>query len=85
MPRPTSPPQRSLWAGAGDAWAAVADLIAAAGMWAAIGYGLDRWLGTWPILFVIGAIVGYAAGIYVLWLKAKQKLERATTGGRTKT
>lgn len=29
----------------------------------AIGFGLDRWLGTWPWLFLLFFVVGAAAGI----------------------
>jgi ATP synthase protein I len=29
----------------------------------AIGYGLDRWLGTWPWLFLLFFVAGSAAGI----------------------
>ena len=72
MPRPSHPSRRPAWTGTGDAWNWVADLITATGVWAAVGFGLDRWLGTWPVLFVIGAIVGHATGIYILWRKAKE-------------
>lgn len=29
----------------------------------AIGYGLDRWLGTWPWLFLVFFVLGSAAGV----------------------
>ena len=29
----------------------------------AIGYGLDRWLGTWPWLFLLFFVAGSAAGV----------------------
>lgn len=69
MPRPSD--QRSLWLGAGDAWTWVAEIVTATGVWAAIGYGLDRAFGTWPVLFAIGAIAGHAVGIYILWRRMK--------------
>lgn len=28
------------------------------------GYGLDRWLGTTPWLFLVGSVIGSAAGIF---------------------
>jgi ATP synthase protein I len=30
---------------------------------ALLGYGLDRWLGTWPILFLVLFFLGAAAGM----------------------
>jgi F0F1-type ATP synthase assembly protein I len=47
----------------------VATLLTATGVWAAIGFGLDKVFGTWPILFAIGAVVGHGTGIYILWRK----------------
>lgn len=49
----------------------VADLLTATAVWAAIGFGLDRWLGTWPILFSIGAMVGHASGIYMVFRRSQ--------------
>lgn len=74
--------QRSLWLGAGDAWNAAVDLLVATGVWAAIGYGLDRWLGTWPVLFFIGAAVGHGTGIYILYRRWQHMNERAQRGAR---
>jgi len=54
----------------------VADLVTATGVWAAIGFGLDRWLGTWPFLFTIGAVVGHATGIYMLFQRSQRMTER---------
>jgi ATP synthase protein I len=38
-------------------------LVVAIVMGAAIGYGLDAWLGTRPWLFLLGFVMGVAAGI----------------------
>ncbi len=38
------------------------DLVAAVIVGAGIGWFLDGWLGTWPILFVIFFLFGAAAG-----------------------
>ncbi|MEM0913983.1 MAG: AtpZ/AtpI family protein [Planctomycetota bacterium] len=40
-------------------------------VFAAIGYGLDRLLGTWPVLLVTFALLGLAGGLYRL-IKAVQ-------------
>jgi ATP synthase protein I len=31
-----------------------------------VGFWLDQWLGTWVVLVVLGAIVGFAAGMWQL-------------------
>jgi len=81
MPRPAGWSRRELLLGAGDAWTWVAELITATAVWAAVGYGLDVALGTWPILFVIGTVVGHATGIYILWHRTKQMAARVARGG----
>lgn len=34
----------------------------------AMGYGLDRWLGTKPWLMILCLFLGFAAGIRVMWI-----------------
>lgn len=46
------------------------ELLAATLTWAALGWLLDRWLGTAPWFLAIGALVGNAAGIYLIWLRS---------------
>jgi F0F1-type ATP synthase assembly protein I len=41
-------------------------LIGAIGVMTIIGYGLDRWLGTWPWFLVGGMLFGVATGFYLL-------------------
>ena len=53
-------------------------LIAGIGVYGAAGYGLDRLFGTWPILFMIGLVGGCAAGIYLVWIRAKQNASRGS-------
>jgi F0F1-type ATP synthase assembly protein I len=48
------------------------ELIAGFLTWAGIGWLLDRWLGTGPWLLVIGALVGNAAGLYLIFLRSKR-------------
>lgn len=33
------------------------------------GYALDKWLGTLPLFMLIGCLLGFAAGFYVIWQK----------------
>ncbi|MEM9419746.1 MAG: AtpZ/AtpI family protein [Planctomycetota bacterium] len=42
------------------------ELAAGIGLFAGIGYGIDRWFGTLPWGTVIGALLGMTAGLYLL-------------------
>lgn len=53
----------------------VVELVAAIGIGGAIGYGLDRWLGTLPWLMLLFLVVGFAAGIANVY-RAAQGYER---------
>jgi ATP synthase protein I len=66
----------SPWVGAGEGWNVVSELIAATVVWGAVGYGLDRWWGTGPVLMVIGGLIGHAAGIYLIIHRSRMKLQR---------
>ena len=55
-----------------EGWTHFSTLIAGIGVYGAIGFGLDRLFGTWPILFMIGLVGGCAGGIYLVWIRAKQ-------------
>lgn len=48
------------------------ELIAATLTWAGAGWLLDRWLGTEPWFLAIGALLGNAAGIYLIWLRGRR-------------
>lgn len=48
------------------------ELLAATLTWAGIGWWIDRQLGTAPWFLAIGAIVGNAAGIYLIWLRGSR-------------
>jgi ATP synthase protein I len=43
------------------------ELFAGVAGGALIGYGLDRWLGTWPILFLVMFFLGAAGGMLNAW------------------
>lgn len=61
-----------------EGWAHFSTLIAGIGVYGAIGYGLDRLAGTWPILFAIGMVGGCAGGVYLVWLRAKQNASKGS-------
>ena len=43
------------------------ELVAALGVALAIGFGLDRWLGTAPLFLVVFILLGGAAGVLNVW------------------
>jgi ATP synthase protein I len=56
-----------MWRGVGDGWSALSMMVAGMFVWGAIGFGLDRLLGTWPVLFVIGVILGKLGAAYLVY------------------
>jgi ATP synthase protein I len=46
------------------------ELIAAILTWGGAGWLVDRWLGTMPVFFGIGVMVGFAAGLYLVWYRS---------------
>ena len=45
---------------------AISYLIAGIVVWGGVGWLVDQWLGTKGIAFAIGAVVGGAAGVYLI-------------------
>lgn len=64
--------RRGLWTGVDQASVMGVELIAAILTWTGIGYLVDRALGTEPWFLVIGALVGNAAGLYLVWLRGER-------------
>lgn len=62
----------ALWRGLDHASMMQVELIAALLIWGGAGWLLDRWLGSGPWLTVLGALVGYAAGFYLIWLRSQR-------------
>jgi ATP synthase protein I len=61
-----------------------AELVAAVIVGGAIGYGLDRWLGSTPWLFLLFFVLGFAAGVLNV-VRAYEKMQKeimARTGGK---
>ena len=69
--------QKSSWTSAGvglnQGWSILVELGAIIGLFAFIGYRLDRWLGTKPWFLATLMIVGYAGGVYHVWLYIKRR------------
>jgi F0F1-type ATP synthase assembly protein I len=62
-----------------------AELLTATLTWAGIGWLIDRWLDTAPWFLAIGALLGNAAGIYLVWLRGKRmdRIETAVQAARS--
>jgi F0F1-type ATP synthase assembly protein I len=82
MPRTADRNTQKLWSGVGDGFTWAVELVTATGVWAGIGYGLDRLIGSWPVLFAIGAVVGNGTGIYILYRRFVESAEREEAGRR---
>jgi ATP synthase protein I len=52
--------------GSGQAWTALAYLVAGMAVWGFVGWLVDQWLDTPGIFFGVGAVVGAAGGIYLV-------------------
>jgi ATP synthase protein I len=68
----TSGTHAALFRGMDQAYMMQGDLIAAILVWSGIGWLLDRALGTRPVLLVLGSLIGYAAGMYLIWLRSQR-------------
>lgn len=66
--------RRALWAAADTGWVMMAELLSATFVWGGIGWLADRWLDTAPWLMVAGFVVGWATGIYLLWMRSNGQL-----------
>ena len=61
-----------------------AELVGAVIVGGAIGWGLDRWLGSTPWLFLLFFVLGFAAGVLNV-VRAYERIQKeimARTGGR---
>ena len=85
MPAAEPPDSRnSSWASAGVGlslgWTILAELLAVIGLFGYAGYRLDRALGTRPVLFAVLMVVGYAGGVYHVYLTVRHRTEKDVSG-----
>jgi F0F1-type ATP synthase assembly protein I len=66
-------------------FAYTADLLAAIFTWGGIGWLVDRWLDTTPIVMVLGFIVGNMSGIYLLYIRSRDGASMSTDEPRPDT
>ena len=57
----------------GLGWTILVELAAIIGLFAYLGYRLDRALGTKPVLFAVLMVVGYAGGVLHVWVWVRRK------------
>lgn len=70
----------SAWSGLDHSSTMGVELVAGILTWSGVGWLLDRWLGTGPWLLGVGALVGYGAGLTLVWLRGR-RMEAAATAG----
>ena len=80
--RPSAKPAREMIVSdRQDGWLMAVELVTATFTWGGIGYALDRWVfGTAPILMSVGFVVGFFAGMYLLWLKTSKTVTPTVEG-----
>lgn len=62
----------TLWRGVDQAHMMGLELIVAVLLWGGVGWWVDARLGTGAWFTVLGALIGNAAGIYLVWLRAQR-------------
>lgn len=67
---------QTTWQVVGDALQLGASIVIAIFLGAAIGYYLDRWLGTFPYLSVVFFLFGVAAAGRNVWIAVRKELRR---------
>jgi len=69
-PRSANSDFRSSMSGLDNSSIMGVELMVAIVVWTGIGWLLDEWLGTGPVLMIVGALVGNFAGLYLIWLRS---------------
>lgn len=52
------------------AWSSLSYLLGGIVVWGGAGWLVDHWLGTYPVLTVVGMLVGISGAVYLVYLRA---------------
>lgn len=69
-------PDQTRYVDRDDGWTLAAELLTATFLWGGVGWLLDRWLGTGPVLMAIGFVLGNALGVYLLWVRSHDRFTK---------
>lgn len=56
-----------------DGWTLAAELLTATFVWGGVGWLVDQWLGTGPVVMALGFVLGNGLGIYLIWLRSQDR------------
>ena len=62
--------RNSHWTGMGEAWTYLSLIISGVIVWGGVGFALDAWLETKPVLTIVGSLAGHFLGIYAGYVRA---------------
>lgn len=65
--------RQQLWRDLDSGWVMTVELMTATFVWGGIGWLLDHWWGTGPWVMVGGFTLGFAVGMYLLFLRAQEQ------------
>lgn len=79
-PSPGRGTRGEVWRGVDQGSIMGLELVAGILLWGGLGYLADQALGTAPWLLGIGALVGYAGGLWLIWLRSQRMPNTKTDG-----
>lgn len=71
-----SVPRTPRYTDRGDGWTLAMELLTATFVWGGVGWLVDRWLGTAPVVMALGFVLGNALGVYIIWVRSKDRFAR---------
>ncbi len=65
--------RQALWHELDNGWYMSAELLTATFVWGGLGWLVDRWLGFAPWVMVVGFVLGFCLGMYLIFLRANEQ------------